>query len=637
MKRSLMGLCALLVVLHAASIATEFLAGAGRYPRGDAIFFWRLAAGLEAAAALVLLARMRPNSRHLSTLAMVTVALNFLVSIGIFVWTDSNVIVNQGAFLVVSFFYLVLAGFFSRSPWAAPILGALLAVLAWLFFVVWPHDLFHQELSVPQIEQAMTEVIAFGLSVGTALVFLNNQVASMLAGRAREKSEQLARIAYFDPETELPNGALLELDLRNWNPGSLEAGQRIVLAGFRLDDLEAFNGLKGLDFTTQMVRSIAQTYLRELQRTLEASPQYRGPASWKTLYRVGGSTFLFPFTVPEGTKADTSPMKLMVASALGKVNERLSQGQAIRFHGGFTVYPEDSADPRQLVRNLLNMLHSGNNAASGEFYPFNKAAYREFVRKEMIKESLGPALTSPEIFAVFQPKIRLADGSLAGFEALARWNSPSLGQVPPSEFVPVAEQRGLIEGLTMRILDGTVDLVDALRAQGLKDFRVSANLSPGLLKEEFLRSLEEKLRANGLGSFLELEITEGILMALDPPIIGGFQRLRAQGVTFSIDDFGTGYSNLGYLQSFEAEVLKVDKRFIDGIPGDTKNASLVRAILQMAQSFGMKVVAEGVEYREQRDFLASLGCDQIQGYYYSRPLAAESAVSFPWTGHSPLG
>jgi EAL domain-containing protein (putative c-di-GMP-specific phosphodiesterase class I) len=134
--------------------------------------------------------------------------------------------------------------------------------------------------------------------------------------------------------------------------------------------------------------------------------------------------------------------------------------------------------------------------------------------------------------------------------------------------------------------------------------------------------------ASGLGGMIELEITEGIIMKMSTEIAGEFRKLKEIGITFSIDDFGTGYSNLGYLQNFEAQVLKIDKSFIDGIPLDEKSATLVQTIIRMGKSFGMKIVAEGVEYAEQRDFLAKSDCDMIQGYFYSKPLENPDALAY---------
>lgn len=215
-----------------------------------------------------------------------------------------------------------------------------------------------------------------------------------------------------------------------------------------------------------------------------------------------------------------------------------------------------------------------------------------------------------------------------GIRSVGPLEESVLGTISPVEFIPLAEQSGAIERLTLHLLDVAYGFIRRLREDRHAGIRVSANLSPGLLNPEFLDRIIADIENNGLGPFLELEITEGVLMKLNPLVSAKFGSLKRLGVGFSIDDFGTGYSNLGYLQNFEADVLKIDKRFIDGIPLDEKNGKLVEAILQMARSLDMLVVAEGVEYKEQRDFLHECGCDQIQGYFYSKPLPQEDALAF---------
>jgi len=629
MRRSLMVLCVFFVVTLLAAVASQMVPGQARYPKGDLILSTRLIGILTAALAFLVAGRLSSGSDWLFPLALLTVGFNFIASMGTMFWADGNQVVNQAAFLVNTTLYLFLFSFFTRHQWTTLLLGLALGLLGIAVFIWWPTELFHQEFSPEELAGSMNVILGFGIPMVTFLVFLNNQISASLMTRAREAVAKLERLAYYDGETELPNGTQLEKDISDWRPDTLGSDVKLVLAGFRLEGVDALNELKGLEFTTKMIQRIAQSYSNQLTHGLEENPSFRGPKGWHTMYRIEGVTFVFPFTIPPGTKPDTSPMQVLLDSVLREENERLLKGATLQFHGGFTVFPDDTRVPNQLVGNLLNLLHSHRSSGMGYFVPFNASAYSEFLRREAVRTSLVDALANGEFFVVFQPKVRLSDGALVGFESLARWISPILGVVSPDEFIQIAEQSVLIEQITVKILNDTLDFVRRLRSKGLEEFRVSINLSPGLLSGRFLGSLERQLSSSGLARHLELEITEGILLVLDPAVQGHFRKLRTLGTTFAIDDFGTGYSNLGYLQSFEAEVLKIDKRFIDGIPHDEKNTKLVRAILQMAQSFGMKVVAEGVEYQEQRSFLLECGCDQIQGYFYSKPLRADDALSFP--------
>ncbi len=190
------------------------------------------------------------------------------------------------------------------------------------------------------------------------------------------------------------------------------------------------------------------------------------------------------------------------------------------------------------------------------------------------------------------------------------------------------DKAGQIAELTQCLLLDVWRFLEALDVRGKSFLRVAVNLSSGMIHQEFLSWLCAEVARRGFGSRLEFEITETIIMKMTEETSLEFQRLKGLGSQFAIDDFGTGYSNLGYLQNFEANVLKIDKRFIDGIPLEEKNTKLVLTIIQMAKSFGMKVFAEGVEYSEQYRFLREIGCDTIQGYYFAKPMPIDAALSW---------
>jgi len=628
LKNSFLGLGILLTVVYALSLITLALPLETRYPHAG-IVASLYSFGFVLMAVSVWWVRALPaNSPALFPLSLASVLATFLVSVGVLAFSGGNQSISVGAFLAISSFYLFILGFFSKDQRVTVAFGALLVATALALFVVWPREIFPQVVSVAEIEKNLTGIALFTVPMVTAMVVLNNRVSATLTGKAREAVARLGHLAYFDVETDLPNGLLLEKDMGDWAAAGQDLTQRLALVGFRLEGLDSLNEARGLEFTTKTVQRLVKTFHRGLESGLDAVPESRAPSPLRSLYRIEGSTFFLPLTIPAGTRPDRGPLEGLLDRVLQEENSRLSQGQPLGYQGGFTVFPDDSPSSHQLVRNLLHLLHSAKVPGPDGFQPFNPVRYQEYLRREKVKEALALAVPTPEISVVFQPKLRLADGSLSGFEALARWSSPGFGEVGPAEFIPLAEEYGLIGPLTLKIFEHTVGLVSRLLESGIRDFRVSINLSPELLTPVFLEGLAAKCEANGLSNYLELEITEGILMVLAPGIVDYLRRLRTLGVRFSIDDFGTGYSNLAYLQSFEAEVLKIDKRFIDGIPKDEKNAKLVLAILQMAQSFGMKVVAEGVEYAEQRDYLAAIGCHQIQGYFYSKPLPLEEALAY---------
>lgn len=344
------------------------------------------------------------------------------------------------------------------------------------------------------------------------------------------------------------------------------------------------------------------------------------------LYRVESNTFVFLIEVP-GNDFFNPKRVTTLQTTIDAMCLEYREEFALSFHGGFSVYPDDAPNLEQLFKNLLNIVHARRPESLGVFSPFDMERYHAFLREQNIKAAIPKAIDRGEFHLVFQPKVATASGTVLGFEALARWTSGDFGPISPVEFIPLAEEGGNIATLTGRLLEQALDFASLLDTNGLR-LPVSVNLSPGAVRPAFLNIVGERIAFSGLGAMIEFEITEGIIMKMTTEIADDFRKLKELGITFSIDDFGTGYSNLGYLQNFEAQVLKIDKTFIDGLPGNDKNAALVQTIIQMGKSLGMRIVAEGVEYAEQRDFLARSDCDMIQGYFYSKPLESSRALAY---------
>jgi EAL domain-containing protein (putative c-di-GMP-specific phosphodiesterase class I) len=305
-----------------------------------------------------------------------------------------------------------------------------------------------------------------------------------------------------------------------------------------------------------------------------------------------------------------------------------AEGLGLSFYGAFDIYPVHTESPEQLKHHVLNMLHQYSLENESRFVPFDAKKYLDFLRKEQIREGLHSKTLSDELRTVFQPKLT-SDGVVCiGFEALVRWDSLGLGMVSPAEFIPLAENTNAIRVITNRVFRDCVSMAENLLAAGATVFRISFNMSPVLLIAEYLEDLIKNIQQSGLAQYFEIEITEGILMKSEQFVSDHFNRLNELGVQFSIDDFGTGYSNLSYLQNFAAEVLKIDMQFIKDLPGSEKNANLVNAIINMAKSFNMKTIAEGVETNAQACLLQESGCTYIQGYFYAKPLDAAEALAF---------
>jgi EAL domain-containing protein (putative c-di-GMP-specific phosphodiesterase class I) len=258
-------------------------------------------------------------------------------------------------------------------------------------------------------------------------------------------------------------------------------------------------------------------------------------------------------------------------------------------------------------------------------YQFYAAAMNERALENLqLQNDLRKALERDEFRLHFQPKAHLRSGRITGFEALLRWERPGKGLVSPALFIPLLEETGLIIPVGAWVIRAACAQIAAWRRAGRRPLPVAVNLAAKQLAQPDLVALvEAALREHGVEpELLELEVTESDAMQNPEQCMAMLEELRARGVAVSIDDFGTGYSSLSYLKRMPVAALKLDRSFVKGLPADAEDASITKAVITLAHSLGLKVVAEGVETAQQREFLAGLGCDQMQGYLLSKPLPA---------------
>jgi diguanylate cyclase (GGDEF)-like protein len=297
---------------------------------------------------------------------------------------------------------------------------------------------------------------------------------------------------------------------------------------------------------------------------------------------------------------------------------------------GYAIFPHDGDSADTLLDNASLAARRAKLLGGGQIQHFSEDLKRAFDRKLALESQLRAALDHKELFLLYQPKIALKDGSVAGLEVLLRWRHPTHGLVPPAEFIPVAEEAGLIVEIGEWVLKSAVDQCLAWRAEGVPPVPVAVNLSTRQFQgSDIVGTVETVLRDAGLApGRLELELTES--MSIDCPersadLMG---RLRTLGVSLSIDDFGTGYSSLSYLKRLPVDKLKIDRSFVQDMHQSGESLAMVKAIIAMAHSLRLEVIAEGVELQEQVDALRAAGCDQIQGFYYSEPLSAGDCAAY---------
>ena len=289
------------------------------------------------------------------------------------------------------------------------------------------------------------------------------------------------------------------------------------------------------------------------------------------------------------------------------------------------------ASAEKLLRDADTAMYRAKERSDGGYEVFRPGMAVRSMQRLSLGNDLVQAAERGEFELHYQPRLRLSDGSVAGVEALLRWNHPRRGLIPPSEFIPLAEKTGLIHGIGRWALQTAVLSADALRQAFTPDreggrLQIGVNLSAvQLLHPELVRDVERILEAGGLrGMDLELEVTESAVMEDAELFCGRLDELRSLGVALTIDDFGTGYSSLAYLKKLPVDSLKIDRAFVAGIEHDRKNRLIIAAIISLAQSLGLSVVAEGVENAGQHERLKELGCDMAQGYYLGRPLPLEA-------------
>lgn len=299
-------------------------------------------------------------------------------------------------------------------------------------------------------------------------------------------------------------------------------------------------------------------------------------------------------------------------------------------HVGIAIYPDDGEEPEVLVQRAQAAMQLATEKGLKEPQFSTAKMTDEGARRLALEADLRHALDLEQLEAFYQPKVSLATGLISGLEALIRWNHPEDGMVPPVKFIPVAEETGLIVPIGEWMLLTACYQAKAWQDAGYRPFPVSVNVSVGQLRRSDVNATVAKvLKETGLDpQWLELELTESGLMDDTEGIIAILEDLKGQGVSLSVDDFGTGYSSLSYLRRFPIDVLKIDRSFIMDLPEDSDAAMIVTTICRMAQNLKLKIVAEGVETPAQLDFLRELGCDQYQGYLFSKPVPSESITTF---------
>ncbi|AJG17438.1 putative bifunctional diguanylate cyclase/phosphodiesterase [Cupriavidus basilensis] len=465
------------------------------------------------------------------------------------------------------------------------------------------HELIHGEIL--WVSENVVPIIKPGETTPGSLL-----VSFVDIGPVRDATQRLKYLATRDSLTGLFNRGYLADRMTDILAPGHEDGQdppRVAIVYVDLDGFKLVNDSAGHETGDALLRSVA----RRLSGCVREDD---------TLARVGGDEFVI---VIRGYR-NTEEIAALATQLLESIALPFTVGENAYFLGasiGISLFPEDGRDAATLLRNADSAMYYAKQLGRNSFQFFTAPLNLRMQRRFAVEQSLRRALTAGELSVVYQPIVDGQSASAVSAEALLRWHSAELGHVSPDEFIPVAEETGMIVAIGQWVLERACAQAAEWRRTIAPDLSMAVNLSPRQINAGLVQMVQGCLQRTGLEpGALELEITEGLLMMDSETVMPALTSLTRTGVRISVDDFGTGYSSLSYLKRFPLHNLKIDRSFVAGLPDNRDSTAITRAVVAMAHSLGMSVTAEGVETPEQAAYLRSLGCERQQGFLFCRPV-----------------
>ena len=426
----------------------------------------------------------------------------------------------------------------------------------------------------------------------------------------KENEEKIEKLEYFDVLTGLANKAMLNLRMAHDISIANRKNEQLAILFIDFDHFKNINDTLG--------HAIGDMLLIEISKRLKHLVREED-----TLSRQGGDEFV---VLLPGLKADGA------AHVAKKLLQAIEQPIMLQNHDltvtasiGISLFPDDGRNMEELFKRADAAMYLAKQNGRNNYRFFTTEIQQHSTRVLMLENALRYAYTRGELSIHYQPQISLIDGKLVGVEALLRWTHPEMGAISPTEFIPIAEESGQILLLGEWVLRNAMKRMKQWIDMGFPPMKLAINLSAVQFHHEHLVTLIDTIlsEVEFPVQYLELELTESVAAQNPNRAIEIMNALNAKGIRLSIDDFGTGYSSLSYLKRFKVYKLKIDKSFIDDITSDIDDRAIVKTIITLAKSLGLTSIAEGVETKEQLDFLIENGCDEIQGYYFSKPLSVE--------------
>jgi diguanylate cyclase (GGDEF)-like protein/PAS domain S-box-containing protein len=474
--------------------------------------------------------------------------------------------------------------------------------------------LIRRDGSESAIEHSLAPVHdRLGQVTGVAIVFRD-------ISEARATSMRMSHLASHDPLTDLPNRLLLSDRLARALALAHRHQRRLAVLFLDLDHFKYINDSLGHMLGDELLRTVG----REVTMCVRSSD---------TVSRHGGDEFVVVLSELEHAE-DAAVGAQKIIAALARPVTIAGHELHITVSVGISVYPDDGEDAEALLKSADMALYHAKEQGRDCYQFFKPDLNVRAVERQSIETGLHGALDRQEFELLYQPQMNLRTGAVVGAEALIRWRHPDRGLVEPAQFVPIAEDCGLIRPIGRWVVHEACRQAQAWQDDGLRPIPVSVNISALEFRYQgFLRNVRDILKETGLDPrYLQIEVTESVLMADVASTKSVLRALKTLGVQLVIDDFGTGWSSLSYLRHFPIDALKVDKSFVQEITSGSDSAPIVSAVISMGKSLKRRVIAEGVETHAQLAFLQAEGCGEGQGYYLSRPLVAQQLAEVLETG-----
>ncbi len=446
-----------------------------------------------------------------------------------------------------------------------------------------------------------------------------------------KKAEAKIRfLAYYDVLTGLPNRRLF----KEYSIQAIRMAQRnrskVAILYLDLDNFKRINDTLGHNVGDKLLQKISENMMAVIRTSdvvaridiVARTDSENRPVT--SISRLGGDEFTILLPGLTEIKHAVLVAKRII-KCLGLPVKVAGHELYVTGSIGIAIYPDDGEDLDTLLKNADTAMYHAKDAGRNNFQFYAKHMNELTLARLNMEAELKKALERNEFIVYYQPQVEVTTSTIVGVEALIRWEHPKMGLVSPTEFIPITEETGLIILIGEWVLRTACAQVAAWHKAGFNPLRIGVNLSSYQFKQgDIVKSLKNVLAATGLDpQYLELELTESIIMQDTEETIATLWKLKEMGLNLSIDDFGTGYSSMNYLKRFPLDTLKIDRSFIKDIMTDPNDSAITKAIIGLAKGLGLTTIAEGVETEEQLTFLRKQGCDQIQGYFISRPLPAE--------------